>query len=191
MVTFLVEELWRMACLKLASNPPDDVRLALEATLTSQKVGCFVSMVGVVALGGRVSASWAKGPRVSKCQKEEGFIQVIFFEAHMEPWRDLWLVDKRYLDTRDYCILIQSTIMETRFAKANCWMFVGINVAQTDGCCQELAMNLGSLVTPHVFLEPFLGYSCWNLSTKKISRTPPRVWMSFRNHDHIILEFQS
>jgi len=28
----LVEELWRMACLKLASNPPDDVRLALEVS---------------------------------------------------------------------------------------------------------------------------------------------------------------
>jgi len=28
----LVEELWRFACLKLASNPPDDARLALEAS---------------------------------------------------------------------------------------------------------------------------------------------------------------
>ena len=70
---FLMEELWRMACLKLASNPPDEVRLALEATLTSQKSVCCVNG-GVVALGGRVSASCAKGSYKS-----------FFFEAHMEP----------------------------------------------------------------------------------------------------------
>ena len=83
MVTFLVEELWRMACLKLASNPPDDARLALEAT-------CF---------GGRVSASWAKGLRVSKCQKEEGIIQVIFFLkltwSHEENYG--WLIKDIYI----------------------------------------------------------------------------------------------
>ena len=102
MVTFLLEELWRMACLKLASNPPDDARLALEATWTSQWWGVLCQWWGwllwrksqcLVCEGSKsIEMSDRRGVHTSH---KSFFLNLTW--SHEENYS--WLI-KRYLDTK-------------------------------------------------------------------------------------------